>query len=81
MCQMHHFYLSALISSQLLLLLLKPGHLSLGKMAGIVLNPHTPAKMLDYLIDDVDPLELAFRGGDWGVDDRGVVAHGNCFSL
>ena len=27
---------------------------SLGKMAGIVLNPHTPAKMLDYLIDDVD---------------------------
>ncbi len=27
---------------------------SLGKMAGIVLNPHTPAKMLDYLIDDID---------------------------
>ena len=27
---------------------------SLGKLAGIVLNPHTPAKMLDYLIDDVD---------------------------
>ena len=27
---------------------------SLGKMAGIVLNPHTPAKMLDYLIDDAD---------------------------
>ncbi len=27
---------------------------SLGKKAGIVLNPATPAKMLDYLIDDVD---------------------------
>ncbi|CAN5300908.1 ribulose-phosphate 3-epimerase [soil metagenome] len=27
---------------------------SLGKMAGVVLNPGTPAKMLDYLIDDVD---------------------------
>jgi ribulose-phosphate 3-epimerase len=27
---------------------------SLGKMAGIVLNPHTPAKMLDYLIDEID---------------------------
>ena len=27
---------------------------SLGKMAGIVLNPATPAKMLDYLIDDID---------------------------
>ena len=27
---------------------------SLGKLAGIALNPHTPAKMLDYLIDDVD---------------------------
>jgi ribulose-phosphate 3-epimerase len=27
---------------------------SFGKMAGIVLNPHTPAKMLDYLIDDID---------------------------
>lgn len=27
---------------------------SLGKKAGIVLNPSTPAKMLDYLIDDVD---------------------------
>ena len=27
---------------------------SLGKTAGIVLNPHTPAKMLDYLIDDAD---------------------------
>ena len=27
---------------------------SLGKQAGIVLNPHTPAKMLDYLIDEVD---------------------------
>jgi ribulose-phosphate 3-epimerase len=29
---------------------------SLGKQAGIVLNPHTPAKMLDYLIEDVDLL-------------------------
>jgi ribulose-phosphate 3-epimerase len=27
---------------------------SLGKRAGISLNPGTPAKMLDYLIDDVD---------------------------
>lgn len=27
---------------------------SLGKMAGVVLNPGTPAKMLDYMIDDVD---------------------------
>ena len=27
---------------------------SLGKQAGIVLNPQTPAKMLDYLIDEVD---------------------------
>ena len=27
---------------------------SLGKQAGVVLNPATPAKMLDYLIDDVD---------------------------
>ncbi len=27
---------------------------SLGKKAGIVLNPATPAKMLDYLIDEVD---------------------------
>ncbi len=27
---------------------------SLGKMAGVVLNPGTPAKMLDYLIDDLD---------------------------
>ncbi len=27
---------------------------SLGLMAGVVLNPGTPAKMLDYLIDDVD---------------------------
>ncbi len=27
---------------------------SLGKMAGVVLNPGTPAKMLDYLIDDID---------------------------
>ena len=27
---------------------------SLGKQAGIVLNPNTPAKMLDYLIDDID---------------------------
>ncbi|MGK2912138.1 MAG: ribulose-phosphate 3-epimerase [Sphingobium sp.] len=26
----------------------------LGKKAGVVLNPGTPAKMLDYLIDDVD---------------------------
>ena len=26
----------------------------LGKMAGVVLNPATPAKMLDYLIDEVD---------------------------
>jgi len=27
---------------------------ALGKRAGVVLNPGTPAKMLDYLIDDVD---------------------------
>jgi ribulose-phosphate 3-epimerase len=27
---------------------------SLGKRAGVVLNPGTPAKMLDYLIDEVD---------------------------
>ena len=27
---------------------------SLGKQAGIVLNPHTPAKMLDYLIEEID---------------------------
>lgn len=27
---------------------------SLGKKAGVVLNPATPAKMLDYLIEDVD---------------------------
>ncbi|MDX3901294.1 MAG: ribulose-phosphate 3-epimerase [Sphingobium sp.] len=27
---------------------------SLGLMAGVVLNPGTPAKMLDYLIDDID---------------------------
>ncbi len=27
---------------------------ALGKMAGVVLNPATPAKMLDYLIDDID---------------------------
>lgn len=27
---------------------------SLGKKAGIALNPGTPAKMLDYLIDDID---------------------------
>ena len=27
---------------------------TLGKMAGVVLNPATPAKMLDYLIDEVD---------------------------
>ncbi len=27
---------------------------SLGKAAGISLNPATPAKMLDYLIDDID---------------------------
>ncbi len=27
---------------------------SLGKMAGVSLNPGTPAKMLDYLIDSVD---------------------------
>ncbi|WP_373487611.1 ribulose-phosphate 3-epimerase [Blastomonas sp.] len=27
---------------------------SLGKKAGIVLNPATPAKMLDYLIDEID---------------------------
>ena len=27
---------------------------SLGKQAGVVLNPGTPAKMLDYLIDQVD---------------------------
>jgi len=26
----------------------------LGKLAGISLNPATPAKMLDYLIDDID---------------------------
>ena len=27
---------------------------ALGKQAGVVLNPATPAKMLDYLIDEVD---------------------------
>ena len=27
---------------------------ALGKLAGIVLNPATPAKMLDYLIEDID---------------------------
>lgn len=27
---------------------------NLGKKAGIALNPGTPAKMLDYLIDDID---------------------------
>jgi ribulose-phosphate 3-epimerase len=27
---------------------------ALGKLAGVSLNPATPAKMLDYLIDDVD---------------------------
>ncbi|HKX36361.1 MAG TPA: ribulose-phosphate 3-epimerase [Rhizorhapis sp.] len=27
---------------------------SLGKMAGVSLNPATPAKMLDYLIEDID---------------------------
>ena len=27
---------------------------SLGKQAGVSLNPGTPAKMLDYLIDDID---------------------------
>ncbi len=27
---------------------------ALGKQAGVVLNPSTPAKMLDYLIDEVD---------------------------
>jgi len=27
---------------------------ALGKMAGVVLNPATPAKMLDYLIEDID---------------------------
>src|SRR3546814_12909551 len=27
---------------------------SLGKRAGVVLNPATPAKMLDYLIEEVD---------------------------
>jgi ribulose-phosphate 3-epimerase len=27
---------------------------ALGKLAGISLNPATPAKMLDYLIDDID---------------------------
>ena len=27
---------------------------ALGKIAGVVLNPATPAKMLDYLIDEVD---------------------------
>ena len=27
---------------------------SLGVQAGVVLNPGTPAKMLDYLIDDID---------------------------
>jgi ribulose-phosphate 3-epimerase len=27
---------------------------ALGKMAGVVLNPATPAKMLDYLIDEID---------------------------
>ncbi|MDF0542626.1 ribulose-phosphate 3-epimerase [Sphingobium sp. H39-3-25] len=27
---------------------------ALGKLAGVVLNPATPAKMLDYLIEDID---------------------------
>jgi ribulose-phosphate 3-epimerase len=27
---------------------------ALGKLAGVSLNPGTPAKMLDYLIDDID---------------------------
>jgi ribulose-phosphate 3-epimerase len=27
---------------------------ALGKLAGVALNPATPAKMLDYLIDDID---------------------------
>ena len=27
---------------------------ALGKRAGVVLNPATPAKMLDYLLDDID---------------------------
>jgi ribulose-phosphate 3-epimerase len=27
---------------------------ALGKLAGVSLNPATPAKMLDYLIDDID---------------------------
>jgi ribulose-phosphate 3-epimerase len=27
---------------------------ALGKMAGVVLNPATPAKMLDYLIEEID---------------------------
>jgi ribulose-phosphate 3-epimerase len=27
---------------------------ALGKLAGVVLNPSTPAKMLDYLIEDID---------------------------
>ncbi len=27
---------------------------SLGKKAGIVLNPHTPVEMIDYLIDELD---------------------------
>ena len=27
---------------------------ALGKQAGVVLNPGTPAKMLDYLIDEID---------------------------
>ena len=27
---------------------------ALGKRAGVVLNPATPAKMLDYLIDEID---------------------------
>lgn len=27
---------------------------SFGKKAGIVLNPHTPVEMIDYLIDDLD---------------------------
>ena len=30
------------------------GLAALGKQAGISLNPSTPAKMLDYLIDDID---------------------------
>ena len=37
---------------------------ALGKQAGIALNPATPAKMLDYLIDDIDLVLVPLLGFD-----------------